>query len=706
MDDAFVEDNQDADNQELDIADRVLLEDRHEGTLRCPSCNGPVTVDTDEWITVCSICGHVLSEAPIVIHQSEQFEPHMNLVDESGRAIYGAMTGGNRNILRPDNRQLQKRRAEARSRVVRDLLSSTARVVGVAPRIVDRACRLCKIVHDMRPDPNGSSFRYLALGCFYLACKEMSAGLTLRHLSTVTRLSTVQIGAKFKQARNMLLEHASVELDPKVFNDEDRHWLELSRLLYYQSEDMPQELMDVIGETTDPKEKRMRLQKIAQVAQNCLNVAIESGIATGRHASGLVSACVILAVRSLLRLKEREPAGMMEFASNYFMVSKDTIGKRLRELERSLMLWKERLPYLDKKRVKKADIIDYLDEIFMHYRLLHSDSCLGEVAIEDDDGGGDDDEVDIMVTEDNRRSTEKRSIDRSGVGSEEDEEEEGQAPGGLQDLLRSVMRAAEAEAAKSTHSEDIQEEQDALFRPPSYLVGVRRRARQQRRLELAKKTLGLATSTDLCKQEGRQEGQEGQDRQNGLEEDDDEEDEEETREKVDTTDDGADVQAEHAAQIKKAENEGGMLEDIKVILKLGRRTEEELLDATPGVLAHWAQRDANVLSRPDRDMDAEELSCLDLTEEEWQRIARTKAETEGYWRVKGPEILEAEELARSRTPLKRRTENRQQQKREASFDDHGVGKRHKPLRAGRSSKLNYAALEQLERELEDTGDVE
>ncbi|KAF9585051.1 hypothetical protein BGW38_004088 [Lunasporangiospora selenospora] len=172
-------------------------------------------------------------------------------------------------------------------------------------------------------------------------------------------------------------------------------------------------------------------------------------------------------------------------------------------------------------------------------------------------------------------------------------------------------------------------------------------------------------------------------------------------------------------------NEDPGVKRILTLLKLGRRTEEDIVSAPISTLEYWCQRDeAAVRSesiRTEAELDATDLTEKDLSEQECALYLRTRAEAAKVLQVKGQDFEEAERrsqlVAKEFRERQKRKERRQYQLDVKAFgpvnrdnaqkksQDKGHEKVSdvdtrlaKRLRTSRSEKLCLEALEALERE--------
>lgn len=629
----------------------VMTEDFEDESQECPSC-GSRNSTIDEWeTTICTGCGLVLEESPVVIRESDTIKYQLKKVDAQGRpgstAVYCTPGRVSHSAYTKDREAIRKKFLDLRSHQAKKAIEAAGRLVQSTTPIMDRAFHLWKAVYGKWQVMAGDHFDCMALSCLYVVSKEMNKGVSLIRLASVSNQSHLRIGAVFKRVSKVLQKHKLIDLDKTVYSNEDSHWIELTRLLELRRDEMPKALQETFGPSTDSRTRLSQLKEILIVSQKVLAIVIESGVATGRQVSGIVAACVVLALQYHLKSKTSRPAGLMEWAIDFFMVTDTRIKLQMREVEFCMIDWIKRLPYVPKKRFKPSEIVDYMDEVFGYFQNFHADNqtiwnAVDRLVIEGEE-------------EEESYEAEEEDDDPLEAGTPVPDQdidllEENLLVDEVPELLQAAFRAG----LEATRGDKTEVDRAAVFLPRSFKASERRRARQQKRLHIAKESLGLVTKNT----------------------------------------------SEDARPRIKAQDE--MVKHMKILLKLGTRTEQELVDASPDTLAYWAKQDAAPLAS-DHDLDAKELSDKDLPEEEWQHIVRTDQERDIYWRVMGPDIVLGEAINKRNAEYNEWKIEYKKRKKDGMFVDirqKSVKAKAKNARP-KSSRLNYAALEELRREEEE-----
>ncbi|KAG0321821.1 hypothetical protein BG000_003095 [Podila horticola] len=637
-------------------SEHVMTEDFEDESLECPSCGSRNSTVDERETTICTGCGLVLEESPVVINTSDAYKYQLKKVDSRGRpgstAVY-YMAGRVAHSAFMQNREnVHKKFVAHRSGQAKETIQAAGRLVDATGPIMDRAFHLWKAVYGKWQVKAGDHFDCMALACLYLVSKEMSTGLSLIRLASVSNQSHLKIGAVFKKVSKVLHEYNLIDLDTTVYSTEDNHWIELTRLLDLRYDMMPKALQDMI----DPLDSRSRLshlKEILTVSQKVLAIVIESGVATGRQVSGVVAACVVLALQYHLNLKTKRPTGLIEFVRGFFAVNDTRIKLQVREVEVCMTDWIKRLPYVRKnKRFKPSEIVDYMDEVFGYFQNFHADNqviwnAVNRLVLEDE---GKETEADEgapyeVVEEDGDQPDTRTPVPNQETEAVEDNSLVGEVPEQLQPTFRAILEA--------TRGKKTEVDRAAVFLPRSFKASERQRARQLERLRIAKESLDTVTKSISEKASPR-----------------------------------INVQDE-------------MVKQMRTLLMLGTRTEQELLDAPPGTLAYWAKRDASPVS-PDHDLDAKVLSDKDLNEEEWQQILRSDRDREAYWRVNGPDIVLGEAINKRHAEYNEWKRQYKRRKKARMFvDTRKLDAKVKVTTRPKSSRLNYAALEQLRQEEEE-----
>ncbi|KAG0088201.1 transcription factor TFIIIB subunit brf1 [Podila epicladia] len=639
-------------------SEHVMTEDFEDESLECPSC-GSRKSTVDEWeTTICTGCGLVLEESPVVIKTSDAYKYQLKQVDSRGRpgstAVYYIAGRVAHSSFMQNRENAHKKFVALRSGQAKEIIHSAGRLVSATAPVTDRAFHLWKAVYGKWRVKAGDHFDCMALACLYLVSKEMSTGLSLIRLASVSNQSHLKIGAVFKKVSKVLHEHNLIDVDPTVYSTEDSHWIELTRLLDLRYDNMPQALQEMIG-PSDSRSRLTHLKEILTVSQKVLAIMIESGIATGRQVSGVVAASVVLALQYHLKSKTRCPTGLMEFARRFFAVTDSRIKLQLQEVEACMKVWIKRLPYLRKnKRFKSSEIVDYMDEVFGYFQTFHANNqaiwnAVDRLVLEDEemeteaDEGASYDEIE----EDGVQRDAGTPVPDQEAGVVEDGLLVDEVPEQLQPTFRAILEA--------TRGKITEVDRAAVFMPRSFKASERQRTRQQERLRIAKESLDMVTKRKSEKRPPR-----------------------------------INVQDE-------------MVKQMRTLLMLGTRTEQELIDATPDTLAYWVKRDAAPIS-PDHDLDAKELSDKDLKEEEWLQIVRSDHDREAYWRIKGPDIVLGEAINKRHAEYNEWRLQYKRRKQVGMFEDKrnlDVKVKAKAMARPKSSRLNYAALNQLRQEEEE-----
>ncbi|KAG0037857.1 transcription factor TFIIIB subunit brf1 [Podila clonocystis] len=637
-------------------SEHVMTEDFGDESLECPSCGSRNSI-VDEWeTTICTDCGLVLEESPVVIKTSDAYKYQLKKVDPRGRpgstAVY-YMAGRMAHSGFMQNREnVHKKFVALRSSHAKETIQAAGRLVDATAPTMDRALHLWRAVYGKWQVKAGDLFDCMALACLYLVSKEMSTGLSLIRLASVSNRSHLKIGAVFKKVSKVLHEHNLIDLDSTVYSTEDNHWIELTRLLDLRYDKMPQDLQEMI----DPSDSRSRfshLKEILTVSQKVLAITIESGVATGRQVSGVVAACVVLALQYHLKSKTKHPTGLMEFARGFFAVSDTRIKLQAREVEGCMMDWIRRLPYVRKnKRFKPNEIVDYMDEVFGYFQNFHADNqaiwnAVDRLVLEDEEEETEADEgapYEVVEEDGDQPDPGTPVPDQEAEVSEENSLVD-EVPEQLQPAFRAILEA--------TRGKKTEVDRAAVFLPRSFKASERQRKRQRDRLRIAKESLDMVTKSKPEK------------------------------------------------GISRINAQDEMVKQMRTLLMLGTRTEQELVDAPPGTLTYWAKRDAAPIS-PDHDLDAKELSDKDLKEEEWRKIVRSDRDSEAYWRVNGPDIVLGEAISKRHAEYNEwKVEYKRRKKAGTFVDTRKLDAKVKVTTRPKSSRLNYAALEQLRREEEE-----
>ncbi|KAG0351664.1 hypothetical protein BG005_008847 [Podila minutissima] len=635
----------------------VMTEDFEDESLECPSC-GSHNSTVDEWeTTICTSCGLVLEESPVVIKTSDAYNFQLNKVDSRGRlgttALYFIDGRMAHSSFMQNRENAHKRFVALRSGQAKETIQAAGRLVDATAPITDRAFHLWKAVYGKWRVKAGDHFDCMALACLYLVSKEMSTGLSLIRLASVSNQSHLKIGALFKKVSRILHEHNLIDVDPTVYSTEDSHWIELTRLLDLRYDKMPQALQEMI-DPSDPQSRLSHLKEILTVSQKVLAIIIESGVATGRQVSGVVAASVVLALQYHLKSKTRRPTGLTEFARGFFAVTESRIKLQTREVEACMKVWIKRLPYLRKnKQFKTSEIVDYMDEVFGYFQNFHADNqaiwnAVDRLVLEDEEDQTEADEgTPYEEVEEGDRLDAGTPVPDQEAGLAEEDSLVDEVPEQLQPTFRAVLEATRGKMAEVDRA--------AVFLPRSFKASERQRKRQRERLRIAKESLGMVTKSTSEKRRPR----------------------------------------------IKVQDE--MVKQMRTLLMLGTRTEQELVDVAPDTLAYWAKQDAAPIS-PDHDLDAKELSDKDLKEEEWLQVVRSHQDREAYWRINGPDIVLGEAINKRNAEFNEWQLQYKKRKRVGMFEDNRrleARFKVKTVTRPKSSRLNYAALEQLRQEEEE-----
>ncbi|KAG0339521.1 hypothetical protein BG004_006783 [Podila humilis] len=623
--------------------------------FNCPECGGTSCVE-NAGATICTTCGYVDSEGSIS-NDKYQFYDGVQAIEESGLSTT-EHSRGVVSVRSPFYKQADvRRRTTARARRQRDekYIQSAGRLIGSTNIITNRAKHLYKRVGEIWSLRSYAISHRTALSCLLIASREQNILVSLTKIASVSSQSIAKLGAVYKKLRMTLIEQGAIEADLVCNTTEDDIWMELGRLLNVRDDQLPPQIRDWITVTSsNPRSRKLRINDLISVCQKFLVMATECGLSSGRKITGTLGACVILAFRYHLKSITKNPVGLLEFVVDFFMVTEKVVVLRMREMEKLLRIWVKKLPYRTRasnKRIPSADLVDYMDEIFQVFGRLHGESNEVWRMAEDNFDTEDAAALDDDAQNDSDKDGDNDDNDDNDVDDDDNlEDHHGRR---IPDELRDIFKQME-----QTCEENSKVNIPSIFMPPRFQAAVKRRETQEECLRIAKQTLSSSATT--------------------------------------TTTSGTDNDTKPADNLLGDET----LKQMRILLKLGTRSDQELVDASSEMLAEWAEHDASPRPRPTHDLDSEELSSKDLTEEEWINILRDEQGAKAHQRVMASAFESADKARKKRVEEERIRESRRLENNEKDTNNYiGAGYSRHKRRCLRSSKVNYTALEQMEKDL-------
>ncbi|KAK3816085.1 MAG: hypothetical protein J3Q66DRAFT_341587 [Benniella sp.] len=649
---------------------------------RCPGCDGTNIVEEQSiGAVVCHDCGSVLEET--VLDTTPARDPGgLTRVTNRGRAWNSASEPrAGQSILRTTISTIERRRIHRSKRFedIRKCLASTGRLSGLTGADVSRGYHLWRVaMFTLRL--RGWDIAYKgAVACLFIAAKERKKGTTLFGIAAQAGASPYKIGAMYKQIRTVLVERKILDDNECLHSDDDPRIMLEKILSIGSSDSMNRGDMDQLSQqfraafdvdgSTDKRAACLRL--LWSSAQKCMAIAMDAGLTIGRHPRALAGACLVIAVEVKLLLTGYSKE-LVDFSAAFFGCGSSTVKARYKELRECMLVWANRLPFLNANRAIKPKMLVYhLEDVIKYFgHLENQNKQLWAMLDKDESVISDRDNID--ENDDDENIYECDRLGYEGEFTEEDlrlaqELRDSDSVGDANDY--EVVPCDDSDTHRSEHAQQItgvqkqhppsflsdvgQEDSDVKFDPklypPSYVANMKQ---TQRRINI----------TQIAKGEAEYSGPSPRSRR---------------------------PRAEHIERRR--------IEVVKRLLELGNRSEKELSEALEGTLEYWLVADQAKASgsnepRSQEEMDAVELGPKDLSQPELESYLRTPAETKAISQVMASTFSESDKRAQ------KRPETGQQQKRKRSVTPSTTDQATKKPKKARSSKINWEALGELDGE--------
>ncbi|KAF9431851.1 hypothetical protein BGZ76_011619 [Entomortierella beljakovae] len=615
--------------------------------LQCPECRScNVFEEYEDGEIICRDCGHVFED--LILTNPDSYE-----TTNAQHSLNQEPIDRFRHHVTYQSTESRRQYRAKRFEQIRQYLATSARQCGLTSNQANRAFYLWKEIMDHFGLRFWEAAATGAIACLYLAAKESKKGVSLVDLAARADISPYKIGAQYKSIKSGLLELEVFSADQDIFHSEEDLWVILQRILTITSSDvMPRsdleilspnfrKVLGVVIKTTEIKASAANLRILLSSAQKCLTIAKDSGLLTGRQPQSLVAACLVIAIEVRLEVYPC-PDEVFEFTSKLFSTKTSTIRKRYRELRQCMLAWALRLPFVKGVKIKDSKLAFYMDDVLKYFGHLEEQNKKLWEALDNNEGAEDDktcDNEDLRdqlgpgghITEQDLR------IEQQLIHEENLWELDGDGTG-------------DDREHKTHKSKSNQSSIPARLYPPSYVRNLEREKRQLANIKKAKSMIGCDETSLPIENGGRQ---------NDV------------------------LDHDKIGKIR--------VEWIKQLLVLGIRTEQELLEATDGMLEYWVRSDLAKKSetnkiRTKEQMDSTQLTSDDLDENEMAMYLREFSGEENslmlrimedaYSHKKG---LQEPKIGRKRARMEKETESSERKK-------------------VRSSKLNLEALEELDLE--------
>ncbi|KAI1299670.1 hypothetical protein EDD11_006450 [Mortierella claussenii] len=654
--------------------------------LHCPHCQS-VNV-FDEFLdgeTVCHDCGLVFDGAIFAEHSSNSSKHHLSnghgyvRVNQVGRA-YQSLRDLSRlgPSFAPTGKEQSRLYRAKRFEQIRQYMATAARQYELTVADVNRGYFLWK--HAMAAlrlrfwDPAARA----ALACLYLAAKEAKKSVSLIQVAVKAGMSPYKVGASFKLVKKTLLELMMLDADAPFFNQEDDPWVMMQKVMSIGAadslqrgdlDDLSQVIQDALGVNMAPELRTACLRGLLAVTQKCMIVAQDSGLATGRHLSALVAACLAVAIEVRLLLTKC-PEEVFKFVAVVFSSSWRTVIVRYNELRKCMLVWARRLPFMKgTDKIKNSQIVYLLVDVLQYFGHLKEQNRLLWDSLDKKDrdltnnknkvldqlgpGGAitsDDLAIEAELVRDGTLWTfeqEEFSIDSEAVEEQ------------------SVNSVAATKQLKSDLAAQV------LY-PPAFLSSLQRTRRGFQNVEEARSQVA-GTDTSFSPVQS--------------------------------------IQVSSARKNKtRNQQDQNRIAMIRQLLEYGHHLEYELAEASDNTLVYWltaasAEQAGLRTSRPSLQMDSTDLTEQDLDEAELATYLRSSSDATAVLKVMGP-TYDLADRARQRTikvqetrsaRVKQQKEVRRQKRSSRPQTIHALSTlQQRPWKRKRSNKLNLEALSDLE----------
>ncbi|KAF9975381.1 hypothetical protein BGZ73_000989 [Actinomortierella ambigua] len=342
----------------------------------CPDCSSRQVIPSNESGYVCSACGFVLEQ---VLLLAEEEDPQYNLFfampDLANEETTILAQFSNRRFVAGDKILQSMRRYRHRFLLVRRLLEDVARSLGMTmgpDGDTERAFFLFKQAKEVMGWRFGLVCDGLAMACLFIASKERHRGFSLTEVAIKANQEPAKLGHVYKKATRALLDSGIITVDHPCFRTEKDPWFMLDRLIFLGHRNdsrgidlaqLPTEYQAVLGVGMDDIEKIGRLRHIMALAAKCIAVILDSTQGDSRTPEATVAACVATAVQIKIKAGKVDDS-FWNVMVDFFYANLRTAWRRRADLRMALQNIALQNPVLapSAHRLKHSDKFAYFAE--------------------------------------------------------------------------------------------------------------------------------------------------------------------------------------------------------------------------------------------------------------------------------------------------------------------------------------------------------